>query len=118
MEIKKILSLLLAFCLAVGLIPVTAFAADYSVTINGIVITDSNANDVLGDGTVSYDADTNTLTLNGANLTQIQNTTGEAFTIKVSGNNTVAITSGTTNLIETNAPLIINGDAQATLKLS
>ncbi len=118
MKIKKIFSLLLAFCLAVRLIPIAAFAADYNVTINGIAITDSNANDVLGDGTVSYDADTNTLMLNGANLTQIQNTTGKAFTIKVSGNNTVAITSGTTNLIETNAPLMINGDARATLILS
>ena len=61
MKIKKIFSLLLAFCLAVRLIPIAAFAADYNVTINGIAITDSNANDVLGDGTVSYDADTNTL---------------------------------------------------------
>lgn len=115
---QKLLSVLLAFCLVLMLVPMTAFAEDLGVAVNGAAITDANAADVLGDGTVSYDAGANTLTLNGASLTQIQNNTGKAFTIKASGNNTVAITSGAANLIETNAPLTITGDAQATLKLS
>jgi hypothetical protein len=115
---QKFLTVLLVFCLVLTLVPTTAFALDFDVTINGTAVTDANADNVLGDGTVSYDAATNTLMLNGANLTQIQNNTGKAFTIKVSGNNTVAINTGSTDLIETNAPLTVTGDAQATLKLS
>lgn len=117
-RIKKAWAVLLCFCMAVTLLPMTAFAADLGVTVNGMAVTDENAADVLGNGTASYDAATNTLTLNGANLTQIQNNTGKAFTIKVVGDNTVAIDTGSTNLIESNAPLTITGAAGATLKLS
>lgn len=118
MKSKRWISVLVCMLLCIGMLPVTAFAADYNVTVNGVAITQSNAADVLGDGTVSYEDTTNTLILDGASLTQIQNNTGEPFTIKASGTNTVAITSGTTNLIESNAPLTITGDAQATLTLS
>ena len=117
-KIKRWLSTFLCMLLGVGLLPTVVLAAEYGVTVNGLAVTESNAGDVLGDSTVSYDAATNTLTLNGANLTQIQNNTGKAFTIKVSGTNTVAITSGTADLIESNSPLNITGDAGATLKLS
>ena len=41
----------------------------YNVWVGGVQVTEANASDVLGDGTVSYDADTKTLTLNGANIT-------------------------------------------------
>lgn len=41
---------------------------EYDVYISDIQITSHNAADVLGDGTVSYDAKTNTLTLNGATI--------------------------------------------------
>ena len=40
----------------------------YSVYVEGIQATEHNHSDMLGDGTVSYDPDTNTLTLNNASL--------------------------------------------------
>lgn len=118
MRFKKLISALTCMLLCICLLPATAFAADYGVAVNGVAITESNADNVLGDSTVSYDAATNTLTLNGANLTRIQNNTGKSFTIKASGINKVAITSGETDLIESNAPLTITGDTGATLTLS
>lgn len=41
----------------------------YPLWVDGTRITSGNASDVLGDGTVSYNAATNILTLNGANIT-------------------------------------------------
>ena len=41
----------------------------YDLWVAGKQVTETNQNDVLGDGSVSYDPDTNTLTLNNANLT-------------------------------------------------
>ena len=40
----------------------------YNVWVGDTQVTEENATDVLGDNTVSYDADTNTLTLSGLNL--------------------------------------------------
>ena len=40
----------------------------YNVWVGNTQVTEENATDVLGDNTVSYDADTNTLTLSGLNL--------------------------------------------------
>lgn len=118
-RLKTAWAVLLCLCMAVTLLPITAFAAEnYGVTVNNIAVTDENADDVLGDSTVSYDVASNTLMLNGTNLTQIQNNTGKDFTIKLCGENTVAITAGSTNLIESNSPLTITGDASASLKLS
>ena len=100
-RLKTAWAVLLCLCMAVTLLPITAFAAEnYGVTVNNIAVTDENADDVLGDSTVSYDVASNTLMLNGTNLTQIQNNTGKDFTIKLCGENTVAITAGSTNLIE------------------
>lgn len=41
----------------------------YDLWVAGKQVTETNQNDVLGDGTVSYDPDTHTLTLNNAHLT-------------------------------------------------
>ena len=41
----------------------------YALWVAGKQVTETNQNDVLGDGTVSYDPDTHTLTLKDANLT-------------------------------------------------
>ncbi len=41
---------------------------DYYLTVGGFDVTSANAADVLGDGTVSYDPDTETLTLKNANI--------------------------------------------------
>ena len=42
----------------------------YDITVAGMAITGDNASDVLGDGTVSFDAENNILTLNNATLTE------------------------------------------------
>jgi len=76
---NKIISIFLMFTMLIGIfatLPLTAFAAssgtltEYGITIadsndNGVMISSENCADVLGDGTVSFDPATNTLTLNG-----------------------------------------------------
>lgn len=47
----------------------TAYAEDYSVWVGTVQVTSENSADVLGDGTVYYDAATNTLTLDNAYIT-------------------------------------------------
>lgn len=43
-------------------------AQAYGITVAGVVVTELNAGNVLGDGTVIYDAEHNMLTLNGATI--------------------------------------------------
>ena len=47
----------------------TPAGTSYPIYVGGFQVTENNAADVLGDGTVSYDASTKTLTLDGANIT-------------------------------------------------
>ena len=72
--ITKLLSVLLAVVLIVGLLPATALAAEeYNVWVGGVQVTDSNRNDVLGDGTVAFTpaagSEQAKLKLYGANIT-------------------------------------------------
>jgi len=60
---KRLLSTLLAPVLCLTLLPAPAAAADGDLKILGIPVTDANKDDVLGDGLVRYDPDTNTVTL-------------------------------------------------------
>ena len=46
----------------------------YPVYVNGKQINENNCGDVFGDGTVSYDPNTNTLTLTNANITDLYST--------------------------------------------
>ncbi|MBR2846624.1 MAG: hypothetical protein IKB89_00965, partial [Clostridia bacterium] len=41
---------------------------DYGIYVTGALVTNRNANDILGDGTVYYDVYNNTLTLNNATI--------------------------------------------------
>ena len=69
----------------------------YEIFIAGTQVTELNKDDVLGDGTVSYDAETNTLTLNGADIeaegeglsTQI-----DEIIIKLEGENSIEAPEG------------------------
>lgn len=68
---KKLLVLLLSLVLCVSLLPIGAMAAVNGsgillVMVGDTQVTDKNASDVLGDGTVSYDSASNTLKLNNA----------------------------------------------------
>ena len=61
---------LMVCVMLLALLPGAALAADnYDLWVNGVQVTSDNAGDVLGNGTVSYNAQTNTLTLNGAAIT-------------------------------------------------
>lgn len=69
-KFSKSIVLLLCFLLAAAVLPGAASAAGgYGVWVNGVEVNQTNAEDVLEDGTVSYAPETETLTLNGANLT-------------------------------------------------
>ena len=72
---KKLITLLfmLVFMCAViaGCSTITASAAIHAVVyVGNTEVTEQNASDVLGDGTVSFDYATNTLTLNNATITE------------------------------------------------
>lgn len=55
---------------------------EYGLWVNGVQVTSDNAADVLNDGTVSYDAATNSLTLDGAELdTAYRGSSGHAGVI-------------------------------------
>lgn len=71
----KIAALITAFAVAVSAFTVTVFAQTeekYNITVLDTAVTSENASNILAggenDGKVSYDAETNTLTLNGVNL--------------------------------------------------
>lgn len=83
---RSFVAVLSAVVLSLGLLTTSAFAADestdsdagansrslplqlqdYGLSVAGVDVTSANAADVLGDGTVSYDADTQTLVLDNA----------------------------------------------------
>ena len=72
---KKFLtvSLIFAFiCTAlIGFYTLTASAAIHTILyVGNTAVTEQNASDVFGDGTVSFDYATNTLTLNNATITE------------------------------------------------
>ena len=77
--IISVLVVLATLCVLCLVCTLSASATDgYDLWVNNTQVTAQNAADVLGDGTVSYDAATNTLTLNGANITELH--TAEIFT--------------------------------------
>ena len=64
---RWLLSMLTMFLMSVGM-----QAENYGITVAGVEVTDANAGNITGDnitdGTVSFDAQTNTLTLNNATI--------------------------------------------------
>ena len=104
---KRVLSLALTLVLVLGCLsglhlPAYAETA-YDLWISGQQVTSENKDDVMGDGTVSFDPDTFTLYLNNASLTSgtkssavIYNGSGQELIIVVGGENEVgAISAGT-----------------------
>ena len=83
MMVKRLLSILLCTVLLCGLLPLVVFATDqtstttlglrssnsYDLMIAGIPVTSENADDILGNGKVSYDENENVLTLSDAVIT-------------------------------------------------
>lgn len=78
---------------------------NYGITVAGVPVTSDNADAIVSDnivGTVSYSADDNTLTLNGATVTGSEISGGcilierSTLTIKLMGNNTITSTDSCT----------------------
>ena len=77
----------LTLLLALLLTPVGIQAEDYGITIAGVAVTDANAANVMGDGTVSFDAENNILTLTGATINGEILSSLETLTINLEGEN-------------------------------
>ena len=109
---KRFLSLAMALVFCLSLMPISAAAyseESYELWIAGTQVTSANADDVLGDGKVSYDATSNTLSLNGASITNAgadlavtaYNNRGvvyagsEHLTVTLTGDNTITATNVT-----------------------
>ena len=109
---KKLMSLLLVIALCASLLTIGAAAIDYysvAVTpIDGAVVfvTSENANDVLKDGgSVTYDAESNTLKLNNATVARLSlENTNVAYALEISGENLV------TDNVNCNSSLTLKGD--------
>lgn len=91
----------------------------YDLSVCSTQVTSDNASDVLGDGTVSYDPATHTLTLNHATLNPGANTTAisvgefaQGFTIQLEGTNTIASTA---LAVDSASSLIIQGTQEGSL---
>lgn len=66
----------------------------YNLAVNNVMVTSANASDILGDGTASYDPETNTLTLNNADITTADPAINALdITINLVGNNRVTSTN-------------------------
>ena len=118
----------LSLLLALLLLPIGVWAENYGLTVAGVQVTDANALNVLGDQetpTVVFDATTNTLTLNGAEINGKITYNGTSnLTIAFSGTN--AVSTSETSAIQyggsesvrpkltfssTNGTLTINGES-------
>ena len=100
---KKLFAILLSIVMVVGLLPVTALAADptvYGIWVDGVQVTSENK-DNLCSGTVSYDPTTHTLSLNNATL---DNDTMSGYGIKTSIPSTLKIRLTGTNSITRTDP--------------
>ncbi len=114
---KRIISLLLItlMILSVSVIGVSADVS-YDLYVGNTMVTSSNADDVLGDDSVSFDKDTNTITLNNANIQgNSLDGTGAGIaakdmdlTIELIGNNTITV-ENSENV--TNYGILISGGA-------
>lgn len=69
---NRILKYIAVLCVLAALASVCVCAVSYDLYVGGVKVTDENAGDILGDAdegaTVTYNAETNTLTLNNAHL--------------------------------------------------
>ncbi len=106
------MSLLLVIALCASLLTIGAAAIDYySVAVTpidgaAVFVTSENANDVLKDGgSVTYDAESNTLKLNNATVARLSlENTNVAYALEISGENLV------TDNVNCNSSLTLKGD--------
>ncbi len=96
--------------------PVLEAPVSYPVWVSGIQVTSANKDDILGDGTVSFDPGSNTLTLNSATITGVHenaNIYARGIELKVEGS---AVISGGLYAVNSRAEVnkggsvVLNGD--------
>lgn len=68
---------------------------DYPLTIGGTAINSQNKTDLLGDGTISYNTESNTLTLNGATVGSSGIVYDGAPVLNIALNGTISVTGST-----------------------
>lgn len=102
---KKLLSILIAVCMAVWVVPLGVFAATPEVTVNGVnLVSESSHTTNCGKGTAKYDPENKLLTLTNAEIDNWRTGTNKAgiyidgfgedeFTIKLVGENTITLTN-------------------------
>ena len=122
---KKLFAILLSIVMVVGLLPVTALAAEstvYDIWVDGVQVTSENQDNLFG-GTVSYNPTTHTLTLNNATLDNnpasdygIEASIPDTLKIRLTGANTITRTDigGGAGIRSDNAVEII-GDGTLTI---
>ena len=101
-------------------VTISNYTQTYDITVAGVQVTDQNAEDILGNNTVSYDAENHKLTLNNANLTSLIHWGINAdLTIELKGTNSMN-TSGACIDSEYDEIEIIftGGDENCSLELS
>ena len=123
---KRLLSILLTVCMMMTLLPTVALAGtdpvDYGIWVGPTEVTSANADGVTGSGitgTVTYDAVTDTLTLNNASITEtglygyvIGRYPGD-LNVALIGSNTIDLSSAET----VNGPFIgIYSDGKVNIK--
>lgn len=116
-KLNRLLLLLLAAALIFSLATATALAADYPVWVGSTQVTSSNMNDVLGDGKVSFDPSTQTLTFNEATVTDTHTgmyvciySDGQDLTVK----GKVTVSGQQYGIYVEGAKLTIDGDVTVT----
>lgn len=71
---RKFLAIIMVVAMCFGMLSVTAFAEDstsiYNLFVGGVAVNEDNLDDILGDGTASYNPDTNELYLDGLDITE------------------------------------------------
>lgn len=130
MRKTKWLLCLLSLLLLMSLMPASSLAADaseYGIWVDGTAVTADNAENVLGNDTVSYNVNTNTLTLSGVT---IDNPSISSFyssgiyaegdiKIILNGNNSINISSGQIATgIHANGVIEISGDGTLNVTVS
>lgn len=102
----------LSLLLSLLLVPQLAGAADYNLWIGGVRVTDANKGGITGDsiigGTVSFDPDYNTLTLDNVTIYNCISSGLDHLTIKLKGTSNKINTNAGSNGTENNVAITSN----------
>ena len=92
---------------------------DYPLTIGGTAINSQNKTDFLGDGTISYNTESNTLTLNGATVGSSGIVYNGAPVLNIALNGTISVTGSTYALYTNGGDLkFVKSDGASSVELT